>query len=67
MKKGNKINFKKIFLLIFEIIFLLFLHIKYNSLTEEPLSIDFSTPLPMQQAVSEEVIKNNDNNEKDIK
>lgn len=67
MKKENKINFRKVFLLIFEIIFLLFLHIKYSSLTEKPLSIDFSNPLPMQQAVSEEVIKNNDNNEKDIK
>ena len=63
MKNDKKLSFRKIILLTFEIIFLLFLHIKYGSLTENPLSIDFSNPLPMQQAVSEEVIKNNDNEE----
>lgn len=63
MKNDKKLSFRKIILLTFEIIFLLFLHIKYGSLTEKPLSIDFSNPLPMQQAVSEEVIKNNDNEE----
>ena len=61
MGNYNKINFKKIIIFIFEIIFLLFLHIKYNSLTEKPLYIDFSNPLPFQQAASQDVIKNNDN------
>ena len=61
MKNDKKLSFRKIILLTFEIIFLLFLHIKYSSLTDKPLSIDFSNPLHMQQAVSEEVIKNNDN------
>lgn len=60
-KYNKKVNFKKILIFIFEIIFLLFLHIKYNSLTDKPLFIDFSTPLPFQQAASQDVIKSNDN------
>lgn len=61
MKKSKKkLNFRKILLLFFEIIFLLFLHIKYSTLTDKPLSIDFSNPLPLQQAVSEDIIKEKD-------